>query len=291
MPHVPSETLAVGPTEAAAAAVVDVDDAEAATGPELHVQTELSSRHGRRAAMNIHDQRRAFALGPDEVGIRWRVVQRVRRLAHRRSETRSVSASKSRPGRPPTRRCGAGPRARPRPYRNGAPPRPRSATRRHTRASDRSRTPNRTPYTARPAVEAACQAGRAPGARSHPQHTRRPGGRRPGRRSSTCRTPTAALRTQPPSAPVGAPRLLQRRRGTGSTNRCDRTRSAARRRGSTRADRWIPTLRRPGVARFRTDPSASSSACHSSQPSHGMRGWFQVSHTSCRPSGLMRGLE
>src|SRR6185369_12737470 len=38
-------------------------------------------------------------------------------------------------------------------------------------------------------------------------------------------------------------------------------------------------------------PSSPNSPTHNSQPSHGMFGWFHVSHASCVPSGLNRGEE
>src|SRR2546425_4395173 len=49
------EPLTIGPTVATAAAIVDVDHAEAAASPVLDVEVELRLGHGRRSAMALDD--------------------------------------------------------------------------------------------------------------------------------------------------------------------------------------------------------------------------------------------
>ena len=72
------ESLAIRPPETGAATVVDIDHAEAATGPELYFEIERSAGHRCWAAMADHDERREFATGTDEIGVRRGVIQRVR---------------------------------------------------------------------------------------------------------------------------------------------------------------------------------------------------------------------
>ena len=45
----------------------------------------------------------------------------------------------------------------------------------------------------------------------------------------------------------------------------------------------------PATLRSARRPSGVNSATHSSVPSHGMFGWFQVSQLKCVPEGLTRG--
>ena len=47
----------------------------------------------------------------------------------------------------------------------------------------------------------------------------------------------------------------------------------------------------PATLRRARSPSGVSSATHSSVPSQGMLGWFQVSQLRCVPDGLTRGDE
>ena len=113
---------------------------------------------------------------------------------------------------------------------------------------------------------------------AHTRHAIRPSVQE--RVGGSCRRPTAACRTRPPSAPALRPRSRRRAVDTGSTNRCDPTRSASTpRRGSTPAER--STLRSPPATRARVARAShrlARSATQSSVPSHGMRGWSQVSH-------------
>src|SRR5439155_24700211 len=66
------------------AAVVDVDDGEAATGPELLDGVQRRERRPGGTAVAVDDQRRALALGPFEVAVGRRGVEGVRLLARRR---------------------------------------------------------------------------------------------------------------------------------------------------------------------------------------------------------------
>ena len=63
---------------AGAPAVVHVHDGDAAAGQELPGEIERGQRVRRGAAMRQHDERRAFPLGRDELGVRRRVEQGVR---------------------------------------------------------------------------------------------------------------------------------------------------------------------------------------------------------------------
>ena len=78
MPQAWCSSSRYGAAVAGRAAVVDVDQREAAAGPEVDVQAQ--ARVGRRggAAVARHDERRPLALRRDEVGMRRRIVEGVR---------------------------------------------------------------------------------------------------------------------------------------------------------------------------------------------------------------------
>ena len=238
------QPLAVGASVAGRSSVVDVDDGETSTRPELRVQAEHRARARRRAAVAHHDQRRQLAFGRGVLGAHGRVEERmggevvlgreldrtrqgeVRRRP--RAPGRSVVASPSlrsrrRAGRS---RSGSWP-SRPRRPRSSLP-RPRTgSTARRTAARD----PRACPSRDRAARTSFGRAGRR----------RRRSDRRPGMRTSATRRPMRDSRTRPP--PRTARSAHRRARVRGSTSRCDRSRTRARRPGSTRAARSTPPRR------------------------------------------------
>ena len=91
-----TEPVAIPPSEPGAAAMVHVDDGEAAARPELHRQPQVRLGHRRRTSVDHHHQRRELSVGCDVVGVHRRVEQPVgplravaggerHRLAHRQS--------------------------------------------------------------------------------------------------------------------------------------------------------------------------------------------------------------
>ena len=80
------EQLAIGTAEACRPAVVDVDDSPAAARQELNREGERQLRLRGRAAVDERPERRQLVRRPFEVGVRRRVVERVRGAAARRGE-------------------------------------------------------------------------------------------------------------------------------------------------------------------------------------------------------------
>ncbi len=76
-----AQPVAVLAPVARAAAVVDVDDGEAAAGEELDLDRQPCGDVRRRAAVDAHHQRRALALRRREVRVVRRIEQRVRAAA------------------------------------------------------------------------------------------------------------------------------------------------------------------------------------------------------------------
>ena len=77
-PHGTAQLVAVGAAVPRAAAVVDVDDGEAARGPELVVQVQPDGRRRRRASVRHDQQGRQLPRQADVVRVRRRVVVGVR---------------------------------------------------------------------------------------------------------------------------------------------------------------------------------------------------------------------
>ena len=83
---VPLQPIAVRPTVAGTAAVIDIGHREAAAGPVLHMQIEGRSRGRRRTAMTDHDERWTLPSRRHEILVPRRVVERVRRAPTTRRE-------------------------------------------------------------------------------------------------------------------------------------------------------------------------------------------------------------
>src|SRR6202011_2241109 len=69
------QALAIGPAEAGAPAVIDIEHRDAATGPELRGQIERARGRAGGTAVALDQQRRLFLRPADELRIARRIEQ------------------------------------------------------------------------------------------------------------------------------------------------------------------------------------------------------------------------
>ena len=250
------QAVAIGAAEAGAAAVVHVEHRDAAAGPELNAHVERARRRRGRPAVALDQQRRPLAGGAGIVGIVRRIEQAEGGLPvggrefHALGLGRGSRRGGDRRGREcrclVSARCAGRSRDRASTMLAGMVGR---AGAKHDAVAVR---PHRAEfgerrYRARATRRAADPA--RPDGRDPPacRCTRSDRARRTHR--SPCRTPIAARRTPPPSAPARGWPASPARTRKDSTSRSDRTRTrAARRRATIPAGRSIRSRRRRSVA-------------------------------------------